>query len=140
MAIIGLSFNVMEAKRDKEQKIKAEIKVNSVPRINDIREVTISTLGGKKVLSMDFEFVTTYDPRVGEIKIGGDLLYLTDDNKALLKQWEKEKKIPEKPSLEILNYLFRRCLIKVSMIAEDLQLPPPLPMPTVKPKAEKSEK
>ena len=137
MAIIGLSFNVMEAKRDKEQKIKAEIKVNSVPRINDIREVTISTLGGKKVLSMDFEFVTTYDPRVGEIKIGGDLLYLTEDNKALLKQWEKEKKIPEKPSLEILNYLFRRCLIKVSNIAEDLQLPPPLPMPTVKPKAEK---
>jgi hypothetical protein len=137
MAIIGLSFNVMEARRDKEQKIKAEIKVNSVPRINDIREVTISTLGGKKVLSMDFEFVTTYDPRVGEIKIGGDLLYLTEDNKALLKQWEKEKKIPEKPSLEILNYLFRRCLIKVSNIAEDLQLPPPLPMPTVKPKAEK---
>ena len=137
MAIIGLSFNVMEAKRDKEQKIKAEIKVNSVPRINDIREVTISTLGGKKVLSMDFEFVTTYDPRVGEIKIGGDLLYLTEDNKTLLKQWEKEKKIPEKPSLEILNYLFRRCLIKVSNIAEDLQLPPPLPMPTVKPKAAK---
>jgi hypothetical protein len=137
MAIIGLSFNVVEAKRDKEQKIKAEIKVNSVPRINDIREVTISTLGGKKVLSMDFEFVTTYDPRVGEIKIGGDLLYLTEDNKALLKQWEKEKKIPEKPSLEILNYLFRRCLIKVSNIAEDLQLPPPLPMPTVKPKAGK---
>jgi hypothetical protein len=137
MAIIGLSFNAMEAKRDKEQKIRSEIKVNSVPRINDMKEVTISTLDGKKVLSMDFEFVTTYDPRVGEIKISGDLLYLSEDNKAMLKQWEKEKKIPEKPSLEILNYLFRRCLIKVSNIAEDLQLPPPLPMPTVKPKAAK---
>jgi len=134
MAIIGLSFNSVEARRDKEQRIKAEVKVNSVPRINNIKEVTISTLGDKKVLSLDFDFVTTYDPRVGEIKISGDLLYLTDDNKALLKQWDKEKKIPEKPSLEILNYLFRRCLIKVSNIAEDLQLPPPLPMPTVKPK------
>jgi hypothetical protein len=135
MAIVGLSFNSVEAKRDKEQRIRAEIKVNSVPRINNVKEVTISTLGNKKVLSMAFEFVTNYDPRVGEIKIGGDLLYLTEDNKKLLKQWEKEKKLPEKPSLEILNYLFRRCLLKVSNIAEDLQLPPPLPMPTIKPKA-----
>jgi hypothetical protein len=135
MAIVGLSFNSVEAKRDKEQRIRAEIKVNSVPRINNIREVTISTLGDKKVLSLAFEFVTNYDPRVGEIKIGGDLLYMTDDNKKLLKQWEKEKKLPEKSSLEVLNYLFRRCLLKVSNIAEDLQLPPPLPMPTIKPKA-----
>jgi len=135
MAIVGLSFNSLDAKRDKEQRIRAEIKVNSVPRINNVKEVTISTLGNKKVLSMAFEFVTNYDPRVGEIKIGGDLLYMTEDNKKLLKQWEKEKKLPEKPSLEILNYLFRRCLLKVSNIAEDLQLPPPLPMPTIKPKA-----
>ncbi len=134
MAIIGLSFNSVDAKRDKEQKIRAEIKVNSVPRINDMKEVTISTIGNKKVLSLAFEFVTNYDPKVGEIKIGGDLLYLTDDNKKLLKQWEKDKKLPEKPSLEILNYLFRRCLLKVSNIAEDLQLPPPLPMPRIKPK------
>lgn len=135
MAIIGLSFDSVEAKRDKEQRIRAEIKVNSVPRINDMKEVSISTIGNKKVLSLTFEFVTNYDPKVGEIKIGGNLLYLTDDNKKLLKQWEKEKKLPEKPSLEILNYLFRRCLLKVSNIAEDLQLPPPLPMPTIKPKA-----
>jgi len=135
MAIVGLSFNSVDAKRDKEQRIRAEIKVNSVPRINDMKEVTISSLGNKKVISMAFEFVTNYDPRVGEIKIGGDLLYMTEDNKKLLKQWEKDKKLPEKPSLEILNYLFRRCLLKVSNIAEDLQLPPPLPMPTIKPKA-----
>ena len=135
MAIIGLTFDSVEAKRDKEQRIRAEIKVNSVPRINNIKEVTISTIGGKKVLSLDFEFVTNYDPKVGEIKIGGSLLYMTDDNKKLLKLWEKEKKLPEKPSLEVLNYLFRKCLLKVSNIAEDLQLPPPLPMPTIKPKA-----
>ena len=135
MPIVGLSFNSVEAKRDREQKIRAEIKVNSVPRINDMKEVTISTLGNKKVLSLLFEFVTNYDPRVGEIKIGGELLYLSDNNKELLNKWKKERKLPEKPSLEILNYLFRRCLIKVSNIAEDLQLPPPLPMPTIKPKA-----
>jgi hypothetical protein len=132
MAIIGMSFKTMEARREEEE-IKAEIKVNSVPKINSLKEITVPTLG-KKVLSLAFEFVTSYDPRVGEIKIGGELLYLTPNNKEILKQWEKEKKLPEAASLEVLNYLFRRCLLKVSNIAEDLQLPPPVPLPKIKPK------
>ena len=134
MPIIGLSFNNFEGKRDKEQNLRAEIKVNSVPRINEVKEVSIPSIGNKKVLSLAFEFVTNYDPNVGEVKIGGDLLYMADNNAAILKEWKKDKKLPEKSSLEVLNYLFRRCLLKVSNIAEDLQLPPPIPMPRVKPK------
>ncbi|MCK5018971.1 MAG: hypothetical protein KAS32_18065 [Candidatus Peribacteraceae bacterium] len=134
MSIIGLSFDSVHGDRDKEKRLTAEMKVNSVPRINDVKEVNVPTIGNKKVLSLTFEFVTNYDPKVGEIKISGDLLYMAKDNKALLKQWAKEKKLPEDTSLEILNYLFRKCLLKVSTIAEDLQLPPPIPMPTIKPK------
>jgi len=132
MAIIGLSFNIIEGKKGEED-VRAEIKVNSVPRINSMKEITVPTLQ-KKVISMAFEFVTSYDPKVGEIKIGGELLYLTDKMKELMDKWEKEKKLPEKASLEVLNYLFRRCLLKVSNIAEDLQLPPPIPLPKIKPK------
>ncbi len=132
MPIIGLTFRSVDAKREKEQ-IKDEIKVNSSPRINSIKTVNVSTIN-KEVLSLSFDFVTRYDPQIGEIKIGGELLYLTDKNKELLKQWDKEKKLPEKVSLEILNYLFRRCLLKVSNIADDLQLPPPVPLPKITPK------
>lgn len=134
MPIIGLSFDSIEAKRDREQRARSEIKVNSVPRINEIKEVSVSTIGNKKALSLNFEFVTNYNPKIGEVKMGGDLLYVTDDNKKLLNKWKKEKKLPERNSLEVLNYLFRKCLLKVSTIAEDLQLPPPLPMPKIKPK------
>jgi len=134
MPIIGLSFNSVEAKKDKEQRIRDEVKINSVPRINDIKEITLSTIGSRKALSMDFEFETTYMPKVGEIKLTGELLYLSDQHKEILKHWEKERKIPEKQSLEIINYLFKKCLIKISNIAEDLQLPLPIPMPVVKPK------
>ena len=134
MSIIGLSFDSVQGNRDKEKRLTAEMKVNSVPRINDVKEVSVPTIGDKKVLSLTFDFVTNYDPNVGEIKVSGDLLYMAKDNKVLLKQWSKEKKLPEDTSLEILNYLFRKCLLKVSIIAEDLQLPPPIPMPTIKPK------
>ena len=132
MAIIGMSFKTFEGKRH-NQEVNSEIKVNSIPRIIEVKEVKVNTIE-KKVLNLDFEFVTSYDPKVGDIKIGGDLLYMTEENKKILDQWEKEKKLPEEASLEILNYLFRRCLLKVSNIADDLQLPPPVPLPKIKPK------
>ena len=133
MPIIGFSFSLMEAKRKKEI-VKAEIKVNSTPTVTNIEEMSVPSLGGKKALKFEFEFLTKYDPEVAEIKMGGSVIYLSDKNAAILKQWKKEKRIPEDVSIEILNHLFRRCLIRVANIADDLQRPPPLPMPRVTPK------
>ncbi len=133
MPVIGLSFNSVEAKRTKKS-VKSEIKVNSTPTVTGINEMNVPSLGNRKALSLDFEFLTKYDPEVAEIKMGGSVIYLSDKNAAILKKWKKEKKISEDVSIEILNHLFRRCLIRVANIADDLQLPPPLPMPRVAPK------
>lgn len=135
MPVIGLTFNLMEAKRGGAP--AGEIKVNSTPRIVTMKEVNVATLK-KKALSLGFEFVTSYNPDIGQIKIGGELLYLADKNAAILKQWKKKKRLPEKVSVEVLNHLFRRCLLKIANIAEDLQLPPPLQMPRVRPAGQQS--
>ena len=133
MPVIGFSFRSIDAKRNKET-VGAEIKVNSTPTVTGIKEMSVPTLGAKKALNFEFEFLTKYEPDVAEINIGGNIIYLSDKNTAILKQWKKEKKIPENVSIEVLNHLFRRCLIRVANIADDLQLPPPLPMPRVRPK------
>ena len=130
MPVIGLTFSSMEAKRGTAPP-SDEIKVNSTPRVVDIKEINVATLK-KKALSLSFEFVTTYSPNIGEIKIGGDILYLSDKNATILGQWKAKKKLPESVSVDILNHLFRRCLLKIANMAEDLQLPPPLQMPRVK--------
>ena len=105
MPVIGLSFNSVEAKRSKET-VKAEIKVNSTPTVKTVKEMNVPTLGGKKALSFEFEFLTKYDPEVAEIKMGGSIIYLSDKSASILKQWKKDKKIPEDVSIEILNHLF----------------------------------
>ena len=135
MPIIGMTLNNMQAGRSKG--VTGEIKVNSTPTITQIREVKVSTLN-KKALEMKFEFITTYSPDIGEIKVGGNLLYLAKSNAPILKQWKSKKQIPENVSVEVLNHLFRRCLIRVANMADDLQLPPPVPLPKVKPKEEHS--
>lgn len=137
MPIIGLTFKSMEAKRDKG-KVKGEIKVNSVPKITDVREVKVSNLG-KKALALDFEFVTKYKPKIGEARIDGEIVYMAKKNKDILKKWKKKKKLPENISIEVLNHIFRRCLVKVANLTDDLQLPPPLQMPRVKPSGQSAD-
>jgi hypothetical protein len=88
---------------------------------------------------MDFDFTTTYTPRIGEIKIEGELLYLAERNKDVLEEWQRGERLPEDVSLEVFNYLFKRCLLKVANLAEDLQLPAPIPFPKIKPKSEEKK-
>jgi hypothetical protein len=132
MPVIGLSLSVIEAKKESGA-MKQEIKVNSTPMITNVKEVNVPTLT-KKALSIDFEFLTRYEPGFATISLKGALMYLADKNKAILDEFQKNKRLPEKESMEILNYLFRHCLLKASNLAEELQLPPPMPMPKITPK------
>ncbi len=132
MPVIGLSFSSIEARKE-GGRIEQELKVNSTPIISGVKEVDVPNLT-KKALSIDFEFLTRYDPGFASITIGGSLMYLTENNKPIVDEFTKNKKLPEKASLEILNYLFRHCLLKASILADDLQLPPPMPMPKITPK------
>jgi hypothetical protein len=132
MPIIGLNFNKMEAKKESGMP-RQEVKVNSTPMITNVKEVTVPNLT-KKALSVDFDFITRYDPGFASITISGSIMYLTDKNKPIVDEFSKSKRLPEKTSLEVLNYLFRHCLLKASILADDLQLPPPMPMPKITPK------
>lgn len=132
MPIIGMKLDSMEAMKGKSPE-RGEIKVNSTPKISSVKLITLPSIQ-KKVLALNFDFVTTYSPDIGEIKISGELLYLHDENAKILKQWTSKKMLPEATNIEVLNHLFRQCLLKVANIADDLQLPPPLAIPRVAPK------
>ena len=92
----------------------------------------------KKALAINFDFNTRYEPNVGLVRIGGELLFLTEKNKEVMDTWGKDKKLPDDVSVNILNYLFRKCLLKIANIAEELQLPLPLAMPKISPKENKA--
>lgn len=132
MPVIGFAFNKFEGTREKAQP-SGDIKVNSTPKILSVKEVAASNLKDKP-LALDWEFNTGYEPNIGSMQITGSILYIAKDNKPILDKWKKDKTLPEDVSVEILNQLFRRCLLKSANMAEDLQLPPPLNFPVVKKK------
>jgi hypothetical protein len=129
----------MEAKRTAMP--SGEIKINSSPKVMSMKEAEVASLG-KNALSLEFEFVTEYDPNIGTIKLTGELIYVDDDSDKVLEQWKRNKTLPEDVSIEVLNQLFRKCILRSSEMAEDLQLPLPMQMPRVvaKDKDAKQEK
>jgi hypothetical protein len=137
MPIIGFNFKSINAYVE-ETMATGEVSINSAPLVESI--VRKDVPGFKDVLAINFKFLTKYEPKIGEIEVFGEVLYQTSDAKKILSTWE-EKKLDAKLAVDVLNAIFKKCLTKVIVIADDLRLPPPITFPTVseEPKKEKGK-
>jgi len=126
-----VSFRFKKIRGDIGESAIGELRItSSLPKIKDIAEKEVGIAGNKtKVLAINFEYKTIYEPIKAKIDIEGEILYTDEKQKEILKKWEKEKKIDERISLPLLNYIFKRCTIQSIKIADDLQLPPPVRLP-----------
>jgi hypothetical protein len=138
MAVIGMRFHSIEGKREKG-KSTPRMKINSSPKIRGVKETNVPSLD-KKILSVDFDFVTEYTPenapdtKIGSINFSGELFYLAEKNAEVIKGWKDKKELPDGMRVEVMNHLFRACLLKIASMADDLQLPLPIAVPRMKPK------
>lgn len=135
--IIGMNFSSVSAKVDESKLGSKGVTVNSSPTILSVEKADV--LDMKDVLRIKFNFAAKYEPALGDILIEGSLLWRNPDAKKVLKMWEEEKKLESKAGVEVLNTIFRRCLAKAVVLAEDVRLPPPVQFPVVRP-AQKTEK
>ena len=138
MPIIGYTIKSITAER--KDSLNRQLNINSAPKITSVQEKQINVGGKKEVIDIGFEFVTEYKPDVGLIKIVGEVFYTGKNNKNVLKEWEKNKKLPTEVDVEVKNFLFRKCLTIGINLSEQMQLPPPLMFPIVVPKKEENTK
>ena len=141
MTIIG--FNFKEIKVSKKEGVKGKINIKNNVVITDIKEQNLN-LGDKSqsALKFIFEFSSKYDPNLGEIILGGDLLFMetSDKTKAILDDWKKSKNVPKDVMAGILNTVLTKCNIEALILSQKVNLPPPIPLPSVKQAEEKVEK
>jgi len=92
MTTLGFNFNEIRVIRKEGAKGKINIKNNV--SIKDIKEQSLN-LGDKSqsALKFVFEFASKYDPDLGEIILGGDLLFMDSSEKVkkILNDWKKDK-------------------------------------------------
>ena len=132
MTVVGFNFTKIDVERNESP--KGKINISSNISVKDIVQKDLS-LGGEKqsALRFVFEFISSYEPNVGKILLIGDVLYLGDakKNKDILDQWKKEKKVAKEIMTSILNTVLSKCHIQALILSQEVNLPPPIPMPKV---------
>ncbi len=134
MPVLGYSLkSISFDKKDVSEGVK-KVDINVLPKVVNVEEKKYEMFGDGMHLLVEFEFTVNYSPDIATMKLEGDLVYSTPDNKKVVKEWSKSQKLPEDIDLEIKNFLFRRCLTLGINMSSDMQLPPPVMFPFMSPK------
>ena len=140
MAVIGFNFNKINV--EKKDIGKGKVNISNNVAIKNIEQKGIS-LGKSKqeALRFTFEFTSKYEPSLGSILLSGDVLFLTDSQKSkeILDGWKKDKKVPKDIMAGILNTVLAKCNIQALILSQEVNLPPPIPLPKVKVGAKEKE-
>lgn len=139
MPTIGFSFTKIKVER-KEDIISGKVNISNNISIKDIVKKDMS-LGGSKQegLKFVFEFTSKYSPDVCSINLNGNVLYLEDKKKVeeILSNWKKDKKVAPDVMTAVLNTALTKCNIQALILSQELNLPPPIPLPKVEQKQSK---
>ena len=130
MTIVGVNFTKIEA--EKKEAVKGKININNNVSISMVEEKNLPITNEKqKVLAFTFEFISKYDPDLGFIKIIGEVLHMDSASKAkeILDGWKKDKRLAKEITTDVLNTVLDKCNIQALVLSEQINLPPPIPLP-----------
>lgn len=132
MAIVGFNFTKILAERNED--VRGKINISNNVSIKNVEEADLS-LGktGQKGLKFSFEFISKYDPKVGNVLLEGNVLYVGDQKKVkeIFSGWKKDKKIPDDVVKGVLGVILNKCNIQALILSRDINIPSPVPLPKV---------
>lgn len=102
-------------------------------RVDHNSTVTLISELGDRQASVDFRFTANYhasEAVVGLIQIEGNLQW-EGDAKALVKGWSASGQMPPEVAQEIHTVIMSNCIPEAVILARELRLPPPIPIPQV---------
>lgn len=138
MTILG--FNFSEIKVSRKEGVKGKVNIKNNVTIKDVQERNLD-FGDKSqsALKFIFEFSSKYDPNLGEIVLVGDVLFMDSSGKVkeILDGWKKDKGVPKDVMTGILNTVLTKCNIEALILSQKVNLPPPIPLPSVKQEVKK---
>ena len=130
MPVLDIILEKIDAKRKKVGAKPEEVRVSNNSKITKIERSTVEGVGD--AVLVHFEFTTNYMPDMGDIVIGGRLIYHDKKLKDMVKE-EKGNLIFKDISVfqEVQNVILRSSTMEALIIAKELRLPPPIQLPAV---------
>ena len=133
MAIIGVSFSRINI--EKKEMVKGKINISNNIVIKDVKEKDLAPGRSidQKGLQFFFSFASKYEPNVAEIALEGDVLFVGTNKQAgeIAAAWKKDKKVEKELMAAVLNTALAKCNIEALILSQQLNLPPPIPLPKI---------
>ncbi len=132
MPIVGFGFTKVDV--TKKETAKGKINISNNVGIVEVRKSDLNVGKTKQPgIRFGFEYKSLYEPDFAKIVLGGNILYVTDEEncKQILEGWEKEKKLKKDVAETIINSILTKCNVQSIILSDTVNLPPPVPMPKV---------
>lgn len=130
MAIIGFNFTKIAAQKLSNK--TGKVQVNNNIAIKNIEQSKFSGDEKRSAVRVVFRYDGVYEPKIAHMQFEGDVLLMMEKKEAeeLVKGWE-EKKAPVQSLSGAMNHVLERCTIEGVILARDMNLPSPVPLPKV---------
>lgn len=134
MNILNITINKVNA--EKLGVAKGQINVTSNIKTDKIEKTNIGVDDSKQTIKVTFTYNTTFKPDLGSIELQGSVLVLVTKEEAekVLDNWDKNKKMEQNFASVVLNAAMKRSSLQSIFISRELDLPSPIPLPSVKAK------
>ncbi len=132
MPIVG--FGLTKIIAEKTGAIKGKVDIRNNVSVKDVTSADISL--GKdtgNAAKFIFEFTSSYEPGIGRILLEGEVLFMDDPARIreMQESWKKDKKLPQDVMAPVLNSILNKCNVQALILSQDINLPPPIPLPKV---------
>lgn len=124
LQVRGFENTVIEAKRFS----KSGERVSNV-RIDQNSTVTQITKVSDDMASVEFRFTANY-VGLGYIKIEGQIM-IAGDVASLVDDWTKKNVMSDEAANIVHNVIVSNCIPSALLVARDIRLPPPFPLPRI---------
>ncbi|MEM4336405.1 MAG: hypothetical protein QXG86_00165 [Candidatus Woesearchaeota archaeon] len=130
-----IAFNITKISVEKEPEIKGKISIKYNVQFKNVQKTDLF-LGKTKqeALKFSFEYSANYEPKGGKILLVGDLIAIDEVEKVkeIINEWNKNKKLHKEVATPVINTILSKCNIEAILLAREVNLPPPVPLPKVK--------
>ncbi len=131
MPVVGLQLNKILV--EKHLPVKGKIQVNNNVSLTNVEKAEFAVGAKQASAKFHFEFTAKYEPKIADILLVGFLTFVDkeDSVKSILDGWKKDKKLPKDIMSSVLNVVLSRCNVEALLLAREVNLPPPIPLPKV---------
>ncbi|MFP4050161.1 MAG: hypothetical protein ACLFVB_00300 [Thermoplasmata archaeon] len=124
MAVKNFEIRSIDAERYSEKgETRGNLRVDHNSSVTRIKKID------NNKNELNFRFNINYS-NVGMIKIEGKILF-EGNYPNLAKKWKKDNEMPQDVAQQIHSTIINNCIPEAVILAKELQLPPPIPLPKV---------